>query len=132
MTSATRLVFPFVIVVVAIAIVVAVIDLIDPALASDTLVRIALGICGVGFLLASGTYARDGYRIQAAGHGLAGVGFILAASGTEGTVIWVGVLLLGGGGVILFRDAMSGTDAQRPNRGREMGDRRRSGRIQSS
>jgi len=66
-------------------------------------VRLALALCGVGFLAAATVYFVDGYRGQATGHGVAGVGFVAVAAGGGGVVLWIGVLFLIAGGVTLVR-----------------------------
>lgn len=73
------------------------------ALTGPVAVRLALALCGVGFLAAAAVYFVDGYRGQAVGHGVAGVGFATVAAGGDGIVLWLGVFLLIAGGVTLVR-----------------------------
>ncbi|MFA9516304.1 hypothetical protein ACERIT_03650 [Halopenitus sp. H-Gu1] len=77
-----------------------------PELASDAAVRIALGICGVGFVIIALAYAREGYYEQMAGHTLASAGFLVVAIDGDGPIAWLGIGLLGIGGSLLLQDAI--------------------------
>ena len=77
-----------------------------PGLASAAAVRVALGVCGGGFAVVAIAYAREGYYEQMAGHTLASAGFLVVALDADGAIAWLGIALLGVGGVLLLQDAI--------------------------
>lgn len=80
----------------------------EGSVTSAVIIRSAIGICGIGFMLAAVLYLLDGYYDQAGGHAIAAGGFGAIAIGGEGTVVWAGVACMVVGGGILVYSGMTG------------------------
>jgi len=78
----------------------------SPGLGDPEIVRILLAVLAMFYAGIALVYTFDGYPKQAASHVLACVGFGVVAASGDGTVAWVGVVLLAIGGGVLLLDAV--------------------------